>query len=377
MLSYWEKQSLLHYDHIVAGAGIVGLSTAISLKEKFPGDRVLVLERALLPTGASTRNAGFACVGSPTELLDYLDTMSKDEVVRLADLRWQGLKKLRARLGDESLGYRENGSYELISAGAIGVLEQLDRLNDMLKPVLGGNAFSLASDRISRFGFDPEYTQALIENHYEGELDAGKMMRALIDLAISRGVEIKTGCEVEQFEDTSDGVRVLARRGVTDDTLEFQARGLVICTNAFTKRLIPELDLQPGRGQVIITNPIAGLPFKGIFHFDKGYYYFREIEGRVLFGGGRHLDFKGETTTEFGANTQILQDLEEKLRTIILPATPFTLAGHWSGIMAFGSTRHPLVKRYSSHILVGVRMGGMGVAIGTAIGEQLAEMTGS
>ena len=66
MLSYWEKQSLLQYDHIVLGSGIVGLSAAISLKERQPQARVLVLERALLPTGASTKNAGFACIGSLT-----------------------------------------------------------------------------------------------------------------------------------------------------------------------------------------------------------------------------------------------------------------------------------------------------------------------
>jgi len=69
MFSYWEQESFSFYDHIVAGAGIVGLNVAIALKEQYPNARVLVLERSLLPTGASTRNAGFACMGSPTELL--------------------------------------------------------------------------------------------------------------------------------------------------------------------------------------------------------------------------------------------------------------------------------------------------------------------
>ncbi|MGZ5243758.1 MAG: hypothetical protein ACXWW0_07675 [Bacteroidia bacterium] len=35
MLSFWERESFLHYDIIIIGSGIVGLSTAISLKEKF------------------------------------------------------------------------------------------------------------------------------------------------------------------------------------------------------------------------------------------------------------------------------------------------------------------------------------------------------
>ncbi|RYZ47414.1 MAG: FAD-binding oxidoreductase, partial [Sphingobacteriales bacterium] len=66
MLSYWEKTSFLHYDHIVIGSGIVGLSTALELRGRFPSSRILVLERGLLPTGASSRNAGFACMGSVT-----------------------------------------------------------------------------------------------------------------------------------------------------------------------------------------------------------------------------------------------------------------------------------------------------------------------
>lgn len=49
MFSYWEQQSFLHYDHIVIGSGIVGLSTAIELKDRFPQKRVLVLERSLFP----------------------------------------------------------------------------------------------------------------------------------------------------------------------------------------------------------------------------------------------------------------------------------------------------------------------------------------
>lgn len=58
MLSYWEKKNLIQYDLILVGAGFVGLSTAIHYKEKHPGRSVLVLERGVFPSGASTRNAG-------------------------------------------------------------------------------------------------------------------------------------------------------------------------------------------------------------------------------------------------------------------------------------------------------------------------------
>lgn len=372
MLSFWEKQSLLQYDHIVLGSGIVGLSTAISLKELQPAARVLVLERDILPTGASTRNAGFACIGSLTEILSDLKGLPPEDVAALVLRRRQGLQLLRQRIGDTHMDYREQGSYELISKGEMPALDRLEAVNDLLQPVLNGKAFTLVNEKIAPFGFNREYAQALVQNNYEGELHTGKMMRRLIDLAIGKGVEIKTGCPVTQFEDEQAGVQVTVNAAGT--AVVFQCRKLALCTNAFTKALLPELDLQPGRGQVLITDPVPGLPFKGIFHLDEGYYYFRELQGRVLFGGGRNLDFEGEATTEFDLNDRIQAKLEERLRTIILPGRPFRVADRWTGIMAFGPNKQPLLQPYTKNIYLGVRMGGMGIAIGSAVGQQLAEL---
>ncbi|GAA0541627.1 NAD(P)/FAD-dependent oxidoreductase [Chitinophaga japonensis] len=374
MLSYWEKQSFLHYDYIVLGSGITGLSTAISIRQRRPGARVLVLERGLLPTGASTRNAGFACIGSLTEILADLRSSTPAEVAALVAMRRKGLQLLRQRLGDSHIDYREQGSYELISRQELPALQQLDAANALLQPVLGGEAFTQVNEKIRSFGFHPQYTAALVQNNYEGELDTGKMMRRLTDLAIAQQVEIKTGCLVTRFEETRTGVNVIAQTSAVQEEVIFHCQRLAVCTNAFTKTLLPDIDLQPGRGQVLITDPVPGLPFTGIFHMEEGYYYFRELQGRVLFGGGRHLDFAGEATTAFELNAHIQQQLEEKLRTIILPHHPFTVADRWTGIMAFGASKQPLLQAWSEKIFLGLRLGGMGVAIGSAVGEELAAM---
>ncbi len=332
------------------------------------------MERGILPAGASTKNAGFACIGSFSEMLEDLKTLSPEEVISLVQMRRNGLKKLRERLGDKNIDYRENGSYELIGENRLDQLNQLNQLNQLLYPILGGNAFSVADEKIKAFRFSPHYIKVLIENHFEGELHTGKMMRRLIDLALTKGVEIKTGTEVKGYEEKNSAIDVIVQHPYLGEEIIFTARNLLLCTNAFTKTILPDLDLRPGRGQVLITEPIRGLPFKGIFHFERGYYYFRELNGRVLFGGGRNLDMGGETTTEFEYNRRIQEDLEEKLRQIILPGIPFSIGDRWTGIMAFGSTKQPVVKKYSDHVFIGVRMGGMGIAIGSEVGEQLAEM---
>jgi glycine/D-amino acid oxidase-like deaminating enzyme len=115
------------------------------------------------------------------------------------------------------------------------------------------------------------------------------------------------------------------------------------------------------------------MPFRGNYHFDEGYYYFRDYEDRIIFGGGRNLDFEGETTTHFGENPAILDRLHALLREVVAPRQPVEVEGHWSGIMAFGPSKGPLVEQPYPHVVAGFRLGGMGVALGTTLGEILAE----
>lgn len=371
MFSYWEQQSFVHYDHIIIGAGIVGLSVAIELRKRFPRERILVLERGFMPTGASSRNAGFACMGSLTELLADLKVMSEAEMLHLFALRKSGLERLRARLGDQQIGYCENGSHELIDAKALPALEQMDYLNELLLPLLGRQAFRRADQRISDFGFSPQFTKVLVENTAEGELDTGKMLRALTDLALQNNIEIKTGVNVQRFEEQENTVHVCIPDQLRQEEWLLQCRKLYLCTNAFTPALLPAEIVVPGRGQVLITHPVPGLKFRGIFHMDDGYYYFRELNGRVLFGGGRNLDFETETTTALQLNEQIQNKLDDLLREVILPGTAFEVDQRWSGIMAFGPTKQPIVKAFSGRVYGAFRMGGIGVALGSEVAHQL------
>jgi glycine/D-amino acid oxidase-like deaminating enzyme len=375
MLSYWEKESLLQYDYIIIGSGIAGLSAAISLKERAPQSRVMVLERDVLPTGGSTKNAGFACIGSLTEILADLQTMPPAAVLQLVSMRLAGLRLLRSRLGDDRIGYRESGSFELAGAGQEAALQQMDSVNEMLGSLFNDRpAFSPANEYIRPFGFNPQQVKYLVRNNFEGELHTGKMMRALIDTAIARGVEIKTGCRVTGIDDFHKGVNVIVPHHTLQEEMVFTARKVLVCTNAFTRQLLPEEDVTPGRGQVLLTAPVTNLPFRGIFHMEEGYYYFRELDGRVLLGGGRQLDFAGETTVDFKFSGRIQQELEVLLRTVILPGREVSVAERWTGIMAFGKTRQPIVKAHTKNVILGVRMGGMGIAIGSVVGDNIAGM---
>ena len=104
-------------------------------------------------------------------------------------------------------------------------------------------------------------------------------------------------------------------------------------------------------------------------------YYYRKLpDNRILFGGGRNLDFTSENTFEFGETELIQHQLETMLRNIILPNIPFEIDQRWSGIMGVGNQKKAIVKQVSNHVFCGVRLGGMGVAIGTLVGKKLSHI---
>lgn len=372
-LSYWEKKTYFsNVDVVIIGSGIVGLNTAINLRIKYPKAKIVVLERGFLPYGASTRNAGFACFGSATELLDDLTRMSENEVFSLVEKRWKGLARLRNLLSDTAIGFEMKGGYEVFTDADKQLFEscfaQLDNLNTNLQNCIGSKSvYTLNNDEITTFGFGN--VKQLIKNNFEGQIDTGKMMEALLQLAQQHRVQILNGIDVLHFEENENGVKLF-----TNQEFSFSASKLMVCTNGFAKRLLPELAVNPARAQVLITAPIEGLKVSGTFHYDKGYYYFRDIDNRILFGGGRNLDFEAEATDELGL-TQLIQNKLDKLLTeVILPNQNVIVEQRWSGIMGLGNNKTTIVKQLSNSTYCAVRMGGMGIAIGSLIGEEAAEM---
>ncbi|MDA0193680.1 MAG: FAD-dependent oxidoreductase [Bacteroidetes bacterium] len=370
-LSYWERKSFQTYDVIIVGGGIVGLSTAVSVKEKDRSLSVAVLERGVFPTGASTRNAGFACFGSPSELLSDIDVMGENETLDLVIRRWSGLKKLRQRLGDSRIRFQNKGGFELLTKERLQVLEKIDYLNEILYPIFEKRVFEESKTALSQFQLDDQFFCSAIFNPLEGQLDTGEMMKSLQGYAQLLGVNILSGIEVQTFQENQNQI-VLSVRSNTEDT-ELKASQMAVCTNAFSQQFFKNLDIKPGRGLVLITEPIKNLQLSGTFNFDEGFNYFRDIDDRILLGGGRNLAFDEEGVDQFGINEKIFNHLRKLLFERILQKE-VEIEMSWSGIMAFGKDKQPIIRRESDKIVIGVKLGGMGVAMGTLVGEELADL---
>jgi len=367
-LSYWEiKNWFSNVDFTVVGSGIVGLHCALHLRERFPESKILILEKGLLPQGASTKNAGFACFGSLSEIIDDLKSHTEEEVIQLIQKRWNGLQLLRKRIGDAKLDFKPYGGYELFLKNDENTynecLQKLTFINEILKPLFKSDVFAKEVDRFAFQGIQ-EY---LIFNPFESQIDTGNMMQSLLKEAVSKNILILNQANVASFADNNNSVEVMV------NDYSFTTNKLLFATNGFASQLTNNA-VKPARAQVLITEPIPNLDIKGTFHLDKGYYYFRNFENRILLGGGRNLDFEGETTTEFKQTEKIQNRLEQMLKEVILPNSDFQIAHRWSGIMGMGSSKNPIVSQLSENVYCGVRLGGMGVAIGSVIGKELADL---
>lgn len=372
-LSYWERETFFKpIDVAVIGSGIVGLAAAIHLKTLDPKLRVAIIERGPLPIGASTRNAGFACFGSMTELLDDQTRMSEDKMLNLVEKRWRGLQRLRALVGDDNLEFKQLGGYEMFTEDEEEVFqqcaEQIPDFNRKIGAITGyPEVYRVVDERLTGFGF--RRVRHLILNQPEGQVHTGKMMAALLKKAHDKDIKIFNGITIKHLKDTGEGVELETEFGWA-----LRIPKVLVAVNGFAKRLLAGADTTPARNQVLITHPIPGLKVAGCFHYDRGYFYFRNIDGRILLGGGRHLAQDEEKTDEFGTTELIRSALVQLLNTVICPEQKPEVDTWWSGILGLGPEKKPIIEKVSPNVVVSVRLSGMGVAIGTLVGQEGAEM---
>jgi len=364
--SIWEYQAYHSiWDVCIIGSGINGISTGISILEKKPDTRVLIVDRWFIPLGASTRNAGFSCFGSPTEILHDISTMGEDVAMSLVSKRWKGLQKLKTRLKDSNAQYETSGGYELYHQTQFEIItSSLQYLNKLLHEVIGEkDVFKSVPVPEGIRGFS-----GAVFNPHEGQLHPGFMMEHLKEKYLSLGGILWTGLNVDSIDEADGFMMVKSKLAIP-----LKSRHVVVATNAFAKDLVPGLDMHAARNHVLVTEPIPGLSWKGCFHFDRGFYYFRNVDNRILLGGARNQDMLNENTDQFGRNSLIVEALEKFLFDHLAEADT-RIDYQWSGIIGVGEQKLPIIKSISPRLTVGVKCSGMGIALASVIGEELADL---
>lgn len=381
-ISVWEQSTYFApKDLVIVGCGFVGLWTAYEAIHKNPKLNITILERGTIPSGASTRNAGFSCFGSVSELIYDVQLMGEANMLETVKMRYDGLQRIQKVFKASEIDYNQWGGYELFEEGGAYDISKLDSdiayLNKVLAPALktvkkNGKylpIYTNATKDIKKLGF--QGIEALAFNQLEGQLNSAKLVLALQKAVQAKGVQILFNTEVKKFKSHSKGVTIH-----TNLEAPLEAKQFLVCTNGFAKQLIPSLNVVPARGQVFVTEPIPNLKFKGTFHYDEGYYYFRNLGNRLLLGGARNKDFKNEKTYSLETSNKIQKVLEEFMMKRILPkgSKKPKIELRWSGTMGIGKIKKPIIQEVQPNVYCAVRMSGMGVAIAPIVAKKVVKL---
>ena len=379
--SYWERElgwdrslaSYLarrpmdsNYDFVVVGAGFTGLSAAYHLATKHKGAKIALLDRYLPPLGASTRNAGFACIGTVGEFIADSQLEQDERVWDRMHERWQGLSLLRSILGDQVIGYEPLGGHELFTEE-----EEFERVTTYLA--------SCNTALKQRTGLDQWYNLTRINGYNaiqmprEGQLQPAMAWSGFAQLCEQMGIHLVWGRSLVEMTEKMDGV-ILRVEERENGNRELHSSSVILATNAFSKSLDQDVSVRPGRGLVLLTKALDSQPWRGTFHAQQGYIYFRNVGAdRLLLGGARHVDLSGETTAQFGVNSDIKVFLGKYMKQV-LRIDPTEVEFEWSGIMGFTPDKNPVIRtEISGNTAWAVGLSGMGVALSTELGRKVAE----
>ena len=347
----------------MVGGGIVGASAALFYKRRYPRHRVILLERGPKPSGASTRNAGFACIGSISEHEADLKDNSAENVLDRICRRYEGLKFLRETLPDDETRYEPCGGIEVFTHQPEfeACRQKIDFWNRELEARLG-EANIYREMRVNGLH--------AIENRVEGGLHSGWMMMALYRRLQEAGVETwwnhkvtrvsghQTEAEIQSLGSSAMEGGPAGSKGVM-----FVPALTLLAANGFTANLA-DTGIRPARGSILVTNPLPNLGWRGTFHYHEGYVYFRNVGDRLMLGGARHIATTEEETMEFGVHPMIRSWLMDFAEDVLKLPEGWHVDQEWSGIMGMAPHKEPVLRETEEGVWVAAGLSGMGVAIG-------------
>ncbi|CAG0931250.1 hypothetical protein PLCT1_01700 [Planctomycetaceae bacterium] len=367
--SYWEigvpfqpavTELPARVELLIVGAGFMGCWLAYWIAKRNPtlAKNTLVVERDLLGYGASTRNAGFLTSGNISEMLADSREVGFDAIFEQFTKRRAGLTLALGEFPDLPTDPCGSADYDPITPEKRALCE---RLNAALRARGEAPAFEL---RRAKFG---GREREVFFNAADRGVNPVQLLTRLRERAIAGGVRFAFGADVARVASGHAQCTPSAEGAIA------YARAL-ICVNAFAKGLLGDSHIVPGRGQVIVTSPVAAATSHHLGFLNDGYDYFKFVDGRLLIGGGRDRFRSHEETTELSPTAEVREYLESRAREVI-GHDRFTVDHHWAGIMGFPGGRHTSgdhVRPLDTSTSTVNACGGMGVALTPLVARDIA-----
>jgi glycine/D-amino acid oxidase-like deaminating enzyme len=356
----------VHADVCIVGAGFTGLWTALSVLEREPDARVVVVEREFAGFGASGRNGGWASALLPVGPAE-LARRHGAEAARAMSLAMLDtvteLGRATAALGIDC-DFTRRGTYSLIRsalADRAATAEQREAVEAGL-PV---------PSRVQ----DPALGEALLTEAC-ASLHPGKLVRGLARAAEDRGATLFERTRVTGVEPgrvtTTEGT-VIADRVV----VATEAWGSELA--AVGRRILPLYSL------VLATEPLPeavwariGLP-RGATVTDFRHnlvYGQRTADDRLVFGGrGARYHFGSAIRPGYDRSVRVHRHLERAVAALFPAASGVRFTHRWGGPLGVPRDWHPFVSPVAGgRVVVAGGYVGDGVAAANLAGRTVADL---
>ncbi len=352
-------------DVLVIGGGFTGLSAA--LHSALLGADVVLLEAEEPGWGASGRNGGQVNPGLKEDPDQVERDFGADLGGRMNALAGQAPSFVFDLIERHSIACdaRRNGTLRAAvhPRHVAAVRRTADQWSRRGAPVefLGRDAIAAAT------GTD-RYAGAMLDRR-GGDLNPLSFARGLARAAAHAGAAVHGGTRVLGLARAGGAWRARTPRG------QVAARQVIIATNGYTDGLWPDLrrSIVPLFGAIAATAPVpqalarAMLPARSVL-YECGtvtVYYRIDAGSRLLIGGRGPM-------REIDSTAQIPHILDYARRLWPgLGAIPWTHA--WGGRLAMTRDHYPHVHEPAAGVLVCLGYNGRGVAMGTALGAELAK----
>jgi glycine/D-amino acid oxidase-like deaminating enzyme len=352
---------------LVIGAGIAGLSIAYYLARA--GEKVRVLDRGYLGTGASGDNLG------------QLSLLDRHEAVQFA---WS----LESMALYQALEEEEGVQTELCRCGGLLLLgseEQKKIALTLMDTHLGRGVPVRYLDRDEIREVEPHFANPSILGAlhcgWEGTIMPLKVVSGLIEAAERRGVRFSFRNEVKAFVRTGSRVK-----GVQTQEGLFEADRIILATGSWTRALCEPLGLDVPvyyhKGSALVTSPVPRYIRSVIV--SGGFLLNRKIRGRVTgLGVAQHQNGSiliGQSTEPGNSYDRSLsvEGVEEMVRNFLayFPDLHFLeIIRAWAGNTTYTTDGQPVYgfsERFSNLFIAAGLKGAFSTAPGA--GKMAAEL---
>jgi glycine/D-amino acid oxidase-like deaminating enzyme len=327
-------------DIVVIGGGIAGTSLMHHLaKRRFSA---VLVEARHIAFGASGRNAGFLLAGVADCYSEAVRIFGREKAREVWHVTDENHDRMIEAVAGTDVGHRRLGSATFASGD-----EERARLEE--------SAQLLRDD-----GFEAAWDGTRLVNPRDGEVNPALLVGALAG-RLKEGA-IREGVEVTGVVPAGAEVSVRARES------ECRAGVVILATNGYTSRLLPQVKIQPTRAQMLASAPLSKTIVDMPTYSHFGYRYWRQlVSGELLIGGWRDTSMESEVGYDDEPTDQIQEHLDRKLEEMSPGAE---VANRWAGIMGFTETGLPLAGPVEGmrnvYTCVGFNGHGMGFAFMTA-----------